>query len=162
VKIYISVCFLACIFNSSIAGTIEDKAKALDAIATHAERMCAKFQLHGESKRLSLDAGADAELLGLMRKLASVGVHVAGRYDSEKYDGYLQRNLVDAAAEKNRCAARYSDKLMAIFFPTEPVILKTEITPKYSITELLMPDGRICTTIVESGKGTQKCTQEPK
>lgn len=95
------VCFP--LHHSAAKGSLEDKEKALNIIADFAERLCRDIPLRGEGKTLELTGKAKAELNGLLKKVANLGVEGAVTYQDKTYNGLLQKDLVKALKASTDC-----------------------------------------------------------
>src|SRR5437868_2532489 len=78
----------------------------------------------GEDSSTELSANARAELKGVVKKVADLGVGAAGKYTSAHYQGVLQQDLKAALQNSDKC--RYDvfnalkDKIVLAAVPKQP------------------------------------------
>jgi hypothetical protein len=90
-----------------------DTGAALSAIADTADRICGIVTTGGEASEGKVAVDVHAELAGLAKRLASLGVSGAGDLTSSKYQGVLQQDLPTALKDTRECKLKVLDKLQA-------------------------------------------------
>ena len=85
-------------------------------IAAFAERICHTAPLKAKSNELVLSAKANAELKGLLKKLADLGVGGAAEYKSAESEGVLQKDLAALLSKEADCKQNISNKLIERLF----------------------------------------------
>jgi hypothetical protein len=115
----IPVQIIAFILVSSIKITFAwgDTPAALTAIADTADRICGIVATQGETQSSKVAGEVKAELSGLARRLASVGVSGAGDITSSSYQGVLQQDLPTTLRDVRDCKLKVFDRLVATVLP---------------------------------------------
>lgn len=114
---FAAVVFLA----SSTFVQADDTKAALDEIAGFAERVCATAPAKGASSDLELSGQTNAELKGLVSKVAGLGISGAAKYKSEESEGVLQKDLAPLLSKSADCRERVTMKLIEkLIRPTPP------------------------------------------
>jgi hypothetical protein len=90
-----------------------DTGAALSAIADTADRICGIVTTQGEASGAKVGVDVHAELAGLAKRLASLGVSGTGDIASSKYQGVLQQDLPTALKDARECKLKVLDKLQA-------------------------------------------------
>lgn len=108
IKIFLALTLTSifCMSNfskESFATSIEDNEKALNIIADFADRLCKGIPLQGHGGNLELSGRAKAELNGIIKKLANLGIDGAIKYQNTDYEGLLQKDLVTALKDSTNC-----------------------------------------------------------
>lgn len=85
------------------AASLEEQKRALDIINDFAEHMCKNIPLSGSENNLDLTGDGKLELNKLISKLASLKIEAAAKYKDEKYQGVLQKDLVEALKKSTDC-----------------------------------------------------------
>jgi hypothetical protein len=83
--------------------TLTGMERALKMITETAKDICSNPSMQGSNSGLELSIGAKVELNGLLRRLATVGVQSAAKYQSNEWNGLLQRDLLTALRDTNNC-----------------------------------------------------------
>ena len=98
--------------------------QALDMIAVFAEKLCKDIPLTGGGRSLELSGKAKAELSGIIKKIANLGVEGAAKYQTSEYRGLLQKDLAKAIKESTNCRLEVwkdlKDKLLGVAAPPPP------------------------------------------
>jgi hypothetical protein len=94
-----------------------DTDKALEQITKTADRLCTVVQLEGSAQTTKASGAVKAELDGLFKKLADLGISVQASTDASKYQGLLQADLATAIKDRNQCTTHIFDKLVDKLFP---------------------------------------------
>lgn len=93
--------FLASALCQAEGSSIENK--AIELIKNTAELICGDYQVSGSSSETEITGKAKAELRGLAKQLADLGIQGAANLDVEKYEGVLRRELHKELADVRRC-----------------------------------------------------------
>jgi hypothetical protein len=108
-------------YQESFAASFEDNQKALNMIADFSDRLCKDIPLQGHGDNLDLSGSAKAELNGIIKKLANLGVDGAIKYQNTDYEGLLQKDLVSALKDSTNCRLQIwndlKDKLVSSSAP---------------------------------------------
>lgn len=111
---------LLLLFSASSFAHAEDLAttkQALHLISDFADDFCKTPPLEGGTKDVTLSLGAKTELNRILKKVANLGVEGAAKYQSEHYNGLLQKDLVNALKDSSNCRLEIwrdlKDKLLA-------------------------------------------------
>jgi len=91
----------------------EPDKEILDTIANFAERICKDIPLEGHSTNIELKGSTQAELKGLLNKLASLGLKGSGKYEEAQFQGLLQKDLLGALQTSTDCKVKLVPSLMA-------------------------------------------------
>lgn len=102
---------------SGIHAAHADTAAALSAIADTADRICGILATQGETSASKTTGDVHAELTGLARRLASVGVSASGDITSSAYQGILQQDLPATLRDIRECKLKVLDRLQATILP---------------------------------------------
>ncbi len=99
-----------------------DTPAALSAIADTADRICGILATRGEANTTKVTGEVHAELSGLAKRLASVGVSGSSDIASSNYQGMLQQDLPATLKDIRDCKLKVFDKLQATVLPgtTQP------------------------------------------
>lgn len=89
-----------------------DQGKALEEIASFSERICQTAPIKSSSEELHLTGKANAELKGLVSKIANLGISGAGEYKKAESEGVLQKDLAALLSKSADCKQKISDKLV--------------------------------------------------
>jgi hypothetical protein len=98
--------------EKSYAQSLEAQAKALDFIATFADRMCTIVRLAGNSQSLKVTGDVKAQLSGLIKQLADIGISGAADFNTDQYEGFLRADLAAAVKSNAECKLQVFDKLV--------------------------------------------------
>jgi len=94
-----------------------DTPAVLTAIADTADRICGIVAAEGQTQSSKISGDVKAELSGLARRLASVGISGAGDITSSSYQGILQQDLPIALKDVRECKLKIFDKLAGTLLP---------------------------------------------
>jgi hypothetical protein len=88
----------------SFASDIFNKQKeALNMIAAFANDICGGLEDHGEKTSMQLSGELNAEIKGLLKKLAGLGISGTAAFENEAYQGVLQKDLASLLKDKIEC-----------------------------------------------------------
>jgi hypothetical protein len=108
-KIAPIVVALMCVFTS---GPIHaETSEVLKEISETADRLCGYVAQSGHSSTLQLSGDVKAELSGLAKKLADLGVSGTGDINSAEYEGVVQQELTGALKDVRECKLKVFDTL---------------------------------------------------
>ena len=94
------------------AGTdLKAQQEALNLIADFADRFCKDVPLTTTAESIELSGKAKAELNGLLKKIADLGIEGAGKYQSSKSNGLLQKDLLEARKDSTNCRLKIWEDL---------------------------------------------------
>jgi hypothetical protein len=139
-----------------------DQKKALEEIASFAERICNSAPVKNGTEELELSIGAKADLTGLLKKVADLGVTGAAKYKKVNYVGVLQTDIAKLLSKDADCKRKISDKLIDKLIPGKPVqqnIISKESDcdgnpiPSNTTTEIIR-NGTLTTITEKSSGGT--------
>lgn len=94
------------------AQALESEAEILDTIGDFAERICPKVPLEGNSSTVELSGSAKAELNGLLKKMAALGIQGAAKYQESQFQGLVQKDLLPAIRDSTDCKLKVANNLM--------------------------------------------------
>jgi parallel beta-helix repeat protein len=80
-----------------------DNEQALKQITDAAERLCGTVATTGSANTLKVKGDIRAELNGLVKKLADLGVKGAGEIETTSYEGVVQQELTTALRDVREC-----------------------------------------------------------
>ena len=83
--------------------TLAMQRTALKDITEAAERICNSIPLSGTSQSAELSGQAKAEVNGVIKKVADLGVQGAGKYQTSEFSNVLQRDLAQAIQTNANC-----------------------------------------------------------
>jgi hypothetical protein len=90
---------------------------ALAAISDTADRICGTVSTQGEAASSKVSTNLHAELGGLARRLASIGISGATDITSAKYQGVLQQDLAATLKDVRICKMRIFETLSVKILP---------------------------------------------
>ena len=90
-----------------------DTPAALSAITDTAEKICGIWAAQGEIRSTKATGEVHAELSGLAKRLASIGVSGAGDIASSSYQGVLQSDLSSTLKDIRDCRLKVFENLRA-------------------------------------------------
>jgi len=93
--------------------TIDAQAKALDLITKTADSVCSIVTLAGNSQSLKVKGEVKAQLSGLIKQLADLGISGDADFNSDKYEGFIRADLATAIQNNAQCKFNVFDKLQA-------------------------------------------------
>jgi hypothetical protein len=116
-------CLFATLLGILVAGAASGRAyadansDALKAIADTADRICGTVATAGESQNTKVTGDVQAELAGLAKHLATLGIKGAASIDNANYAGVLQSDLPTALSTVRDCKLLVFDKLQQKLIP---------------------------------------------
>jgi hypothetical protein len=97
--------------EKACAQSLEAQAKALDLITTTADRICNIVRLAGNSQSLKVTGDVKAQLSGLIKQLADIGISGAADFTTDQYEGVLRADLAASVERNAECKFKIFDKL---------------------------------------------------
>jgi hypothetical protein len=109
---FVVVSSLICsIGNANAASSLEDQEKALNIIADFADRICSNIRLEGSGSAVELNGEAKAELKGLFKKFANLGMGGTGKFEETAWSGVLQKDIAAILQKNVDCKLKIVDLL---------------------------------------------------
>lgn len=99
---------------------LDRQREALDMIADFADRFCKDIPLVGRGDSVELSGEAKAELSGIVRKLADLGLEGAGKYQNLEYQGLLQKDLIEGLKSSVDCRLKIWNDLKSTLVTETP------------------------------------------
>lgn len=106
--------------GTSSADYLEAQKAALDAIANAADRVCNIIRPAGQSQSLRITGDVKAELNGLIRQLADLGISGAENFNTEKYEGVLREDLAGSLKSSAECKLKVFETLQEKMIASPP------------------------------------------
>ncbi len=127
--------FLTCSTNADTA--LDRQKEALDMIADFADRFCKDIPLVGQGDSRELSGQAKAELSGIVKKLADLGLEGAGKYQQSEYQGLLQRDFIEGLKSSVDCRLKIWNDLKSTLMTESPAVVApdTDVRKDYTPTE---------------------------
>jgi hypothetical protein len=89
----------------------EAQAKALDAITKTADGICSIVSHAGSSQSLKVKGDVKAQLTGLIKRLADLGISGAAEFTEDEYENVIQADLAATIQRNAECKLKVFDKL---------------------------------------------------
>jgi hypothetical protein len=135
-----TTCFLARAQSTPPPG------EALSLIANFAETFCTKVQTSGKTRDINVSTSADAELVGLVKKLADLGFRGAAKYKNSEFQGTLQQDLLPLLKNREACKLQVwndlKDRLLPVPQTPQTALISSPSTPKPAL-ELIFRSARL-------------------
>jgi hypothetical protein len=106
---------LSTVYSVVPAQGLGSSAEALKVIGDFADRLCQTVPLDTSSSRVELSGSAKAELDGIVKKLANLGIQGAGKYESSDSKNVLQKDLAEVLKESRNCRLQVWNDLKTKF-----------------------------------------------
>ncbi len=90
-------------FSTSAQVDLETNQKALNMIRDFATNLCDSIRAQGHTQNVDLSGKAKAELKGVVKKVADLGIEGAAKYQSSDYEGVLQADLAKLLSNQANC-----------------------------------------------------------
>lgn len=107
---YVWLGFTICVVGSANAQSLEAEREILDTIGDFAERICPRVPLEGSSNTVELSGSAKADLNGLLRRMASLGIQGAAKYQESQFQGLVQKDLLAALRDTTDCKLKVAQR----------------------------------------------------
>lgn len=85
---------------SSYGYELDKQKEALNLIVTTAKELCDNVPLSGGTEGVQLTGEAKAKVSGIVKKLADLGLEGAVKYESNEYEGVLQKILLQLSTSR--------------------------------------------------------------
>ena len=95
--------------------SVDKSAEALKVIGDFADRLCQTVPLETQTETLQLSGDAKAELEGIIKKLASLGISGAAKYESSSSKNVLQKDLAEVLKDARNCRLQIWNDLKGKF-----------------------------------------------
>ncbi|MEI7995597.1 MAG: hypothetical protein WCH01_11920 [Methylococcaceae bacterium] len=99
---------------------LDTQKQALDIVADFADKFCKQVPLEGSTGNVELSGNAKAELNGLLKNLANLGIEGATKYQTSEYQGLLQKDLVEGLKSSTNCRLQVWDGLKNKLITSQP------------------------------------------
>ena len=93
------------------------EAAAIDLIARAADRICVAVNLTGTTSTANVKGEVNAQVSGLVKRLAFAGVGLSGARQTQTWSGLLAKDMAEAVHNTNECRQRVFDKLFDRLLP---------------------------------------------
>jgi len=93
------------------------KAVALQEVADTADRICGIVATSGSSTSESVSGQVNAELTGLLKRLAGLDIGGSGSVQHRDYVNVIRSDLPEALRSMQQCKLQVFDHLLKVFFP---------------------------------------------
>ncbi len=97
---------------STYCADLTPQQQALKDIQEFADGICTRVPLVGTTTKVELSGQAKAELTGIVKKLANLGMSGAANYKNEESQNVLQADLADTIKHSDDCRQRIAEKLI--------------------------------------------------
>lgn len=82
---------------------LDKQEEALNVISKFANDICGEHEDFGETSSTKLEGKVNAEIEGLLKKLAGLGISGTAAFENESYRGVLQKDLASLLKDKIKC-----------------------------------------------------------
>ncbi|MFZ2652677.1 MAG: hypothetical protein WA210_21460 [Burkholderiaceae bacterium] len=86
-----------------VQANLDANQKALDMIRDFATKLCDSVPPQGRLQDVDLSGKAKAELKGVVKRIADLGIEGAAKYRTSEYEGVLQADLAKLLANQSTC-----------------------------------------------------------
>jgi len=93
------------------ADSLEAQTKALELITGTADKICNIVKLAGHYQSLKVTGDVKAQLSGLIKQLADLGISGAADLNTDEYEGVLRADLAATVQHNADCKLRVFEKL---------------------------------------------------
>jgi hypothetical protein len=93
------------------AQSLESQARALALITKTADDLCSIVRQAGSSQSLKVKGDLKAQLSGLIKQLADLGISGTADFTVDQYEGLIQSDLAATIQRNAECKFRVFDKL---------------------------------------------------
>lgn len=124
-RLAICVCLALAGIGPLAAQEADKQKQALELIIKGVEGICKDLPRTASESKVTLTASGVAELQGLVKKLAKLGISGAAGYTStESVRGLLEADMLPALADQNKCRIHVFDKLEEKLLSAAPATSK--------------------------------------
>jgi hypothetical protein len=113
VSVLLTLVGTAAVSTGIYAQSLEAQAKALDLITKTADNICSIVTQAGSSQSLKVQGDVKAQLSGLIRQLADLGISGAADFTTDQYEGVIHADLATALQHNAECKLKIFDTLQA-------------------------------------------------
>jgi hypothetical protein len=106
-----AVIFAAAITTPAYSQSLEAQTRALALITKAADEICSIVNHAGNSQSLKVKGDVRAQLSGLIKQLADLGISGAADYTADQYEGVIQADLGATIQRNAECKFKVFDKL---------------------------------------------------
>lgn len=99
------------IASEAYCQSLEVQTQALALITKTADGICGTVKTAGNYQDLKVKGEVKAQLSGLIKQLADLGISGAADYDANQYEGFLRNDLATAFQQAAECKFKVFDKL---------------------------------------------------
>jgi hypothetical protein len=118
---------------STLPARGDDVSRALQEITDTADRLCGNVATSGQTNSLKASGDVKAELNGLVKKLADIGVSASGETNSSAYEGVVQQELTTALQDVRKCKLKVFNTLQEkLLFNVAPAATSAEEENAYA------------------------------
>jgi hypothetical protein len=140
----IALLLIAYLLGPSTVSAQSSNTDSLRIIGDFADRLCQTVPLGSTAQSLELSGAAKAELQGVLKQLANLGVAGAAKYSSASSQNVLQRDLAQVLNDSRNCRLQVWNDLKDKF----------EIGAATSARRCVaFPGSDVCTCIVDANAG---------
>lgn len=104
----------------AVAQDLEKQKQALDVISQFANSLCDSVKDHGKTEAWEVSSDAKAQLDGVVKKIADLGVGAAAKYTTSEYQGVLQSDLGKLLNDQTNCRLSVFKDLKDKLLPSAP------------------------------------------
>src|SRR5262245_62095367 len=104
-----TVVLAAAIATSAYSQSLDAQTKALALITKTADAICSIVNHAGSSQSLKVKGDVKAQLSGLIRQLADLGITGAADFTTDQYEGVIQADLATAIQRNSECKLKVFD-----------------------------------------------------
>lgn len=97
--------------SSAYSQSLDAQTKALALITKTADEICSIVNHAGSSQSLKVKGDVRAQLNGLIRQLADLGISGAADFTADQYEGVIQADLASSIQRNSECKLKVFDKL---------------------------------------------------
>jgi hypothetical protein len=98
----------------------QNQPEALQEITDTADRICGSVAAAGQGTDVKITGDVKAQLSGLAKKLADLGISGAGDVTTGSYEGVLRDQLATVLSEQRNCKLAVFQSLLNVVFPPRP------------------------------------------
>lgn len=157
--------FLMAMPSQSPSQDLASSAEALKLIREFADGLCQTVPIETSSDRLELSGSAKAELEGIIKRLANLGIEGAANYKSASSQNVLQKDLAEVLKESRNCRLQVWNDLKGKFQLGTGASPRSEKesprAPTTQTSQLLTKRGLISTTRTDVAKTEMQCVTAP-
>jgi hypothetical protein len=97
------ITFFVVILTSASSFAQTNKIEVIKMIVDTAERLCGNVEQKGSSDSTIVEGEVKAELSGLAKRLADIGIGGVGKLEESQYQGVLREQLAETLKDVRRC-----------------------------------------------------------